>query len=134
MKCGLNKEKSSCKVRSQYNSLSIICCSHTLSGTLTSNQIYKYTSYQIIIRTGLCIIGWCLLKTRLDCSLVFSCNFEEERNKVNVQNRPLFLFFVLSHLILVFEKVESLILCGMPSLWLPLLAAKSVYVCVFSHV
>lgn len=25
----LNKEKSSCKVRSQYNSLSIVCCSHT---------------------------------------------------------------------------------------------------------
>ena len=25
----LNKEKSSCKVRSQYNNLSIVCCSHT---------------------------------------------------------------------------------------------------------
>ena len=114
----------------------LVDCYHLqeyLSVTFTSNCIYKYTSYQITIRTGLYIIGWCLLKTRLDCSLVFSCNSEEERNKVNVQNRPLFLFFVLSHLILVFEKVESLVVCGMPSFWLPLVAAKSVCVCLFSH-
>ena len=49
-----------------------------------SVTLYKYTSYQIIIRIGLYTIVWGLLKTILACSLVFKCNFEEERDNVNV--------------------------------------------------